>query len=496
MRPAQHIAGGVTINAASWKVCVTGNITQSSPSVLTYDGRTLVAIGDESGEVHVLNAATGQEIRGWPKMMAAPAGEHAAIESSPTFAFFDGAHKAPSIVATSGSTWVKNSVGEVEAFHLDGAKRFVFQVGAATGTAVGVVGSPAVGALTGHGRPDIVFGSWDHEIYALDSAGHLVPGFPLNNADTIWSSPALYQLPGVVGEDIYLGSDASGLKGCVGGFITDYRYTGGAPQEIWQHCLDQVVWSSPAVGSFGDPSNPVVVVGTGYYRQPFPDGTDKLYAYDARTGATVPGWPVTTSGPVYGSPAIGDLGSGTAVVDVAWKCTGAAQSTCFGSNSSTVAAWSTSGRQLWSQELLGPTALGSPILVPLAGRDGERRHRRHAERDLPDRRRDRGANVRDEHVESVRGDQPGMPGLQHPSRCGRRLRRDQPRVAPLRCVRRAARVPLPWRDRGVPVADEPDVRGVADVPLVSRAHRGRRVVLLSGKSHATRTRRWWPGLTG
>jgi hypothetical protein len=365
--PAQHIAGSVTFPSASWKVCIAGTITQSSPTVLTYAGRTLVAVGDESGYLNVLNGATGKELPGWPEKLAAPRGQHAAIESSPSFAFFDGPNKPPSIIATSGSTWVSNSIGEVEAFHLDGAKRFSFRVGAATGTAVGVVGSPAVGALSGRGKPDIVFGSWDHDIYALDGHGHMLPGFPLNNADTIWSSPALYHLPGARGMDIVLGSDASGFHGCTGGFVTDYRYTAGGPHLIWQHCLTQVVWSSPAVGNFGQASNPVVVVGTGYYRQPFPSSTNKIYAYYARTGAPVPGWPVNTSGPVYGSPAIGTLGNDTtpSVVDVAWQCSSGAQSSCFGTNASTVAAWSTSGQPRWSQQLIGPTALGSPILVPL-----------------------------------------------------------------------------------------------------------------------------------
>ncbi|HWD24651.1 MAG TPA: hypothetical protein VG368_04245 [Acidimicrobiales bacterium] len=365
--PGQHVAGSVKFPSASWKVCIGGNITQSSPATLNYEGRTLVAVGDENGELNLFDGATGKELPGWPEKMAAPRGEHAAIESSPSFAFFDGPNKPPAIVSTSGSTWVKNSIGEVEAFHLDGAKRFVFRVGAATGTAVGVVDSPAVGALSGHGRPDILFGSWDHLIYALDGHGRMVPGFPMNNADTIWSSPAIYHLPGATGMDFIIGSDASGFHGCTGGFITDYRYSAGAPHLIWQHCISQVVWSSPAIGNFGNKANPVVVVGTGYYRQPFPASTNKIYAYDARSGTALPGWPVTTSGPVYGSPAIGDLkGDGSSsVVDVSWKCTTGQQKSCFGSNTSTVAAWSASGHQEWSQDLLGPTALGSPILVPL-----------------------------------------------------------------------------------------------------------------------------------
>ena len=46
-----------------------------------------------------------------------------------------------------------------------------------------VFATPAVGDITGTGELDIVFGSYDHHIYALRPKGSLVPGFPIQRAD-------------------------------------------------------------------------------------------------------------------------------------------------------------------------------------------------------------------------------------------------------------------------------------------------------------------------
>lgn len=376
----RHIAPSVTWPSPQWVTrTITGTsvgyVTQSSPTAATFAGRTIVAVGAENGYVYVTDAATGKELPGWPQRMAAGPGESVAIESSPTIAWLDGPGKPPSIVVGSGSTWVTSTVGEVEAFHLDGKERWAFRVGAAPGTAIGVISSPAVGDLTGNGQQDVVFGSWDHNIYALSAAGRLLPGFPYNNADTIWSSPALYRLPGHRGDDIFLGTDASGRRfgagaqHCVGGFVGDYRYVAGRVVREWFHCENQSIWSSPAVGVIGSSHRPVVVVGTSFYEQPFPSDTDKVFAYYADNGAPVPGWPVSTAGPVLGSPAIGVIdGSGEpAVVDTSWVCAGPKQPDCFAGGHSEIYAWTGAGKPIWSHTLIGPTDLASPVLVPLQG---------------------------------------------------------------------------------------------------------------------------------
>jgi hypothetical protein len=347
----------------------TGPIAQSSPTVATYQGRTIAAVGSENGLVYVLNVATGAELPGWPRAMAAPAGESAAIESSPAIAYLDGPDGAPSIIVGSGSTWVHNSVGEVEAFSIKGGPKWVFRVGRAPGTAVGVISSPAVGDITGNGQQDVVFGSWDHHIYALTPAGSLVPGFPFNNADTIWSSPALRRMPKQTEDDIFLGSDASGYDGCTGGFIGDYRYEAGKLAVVWRDCENQAIWSSPAIGAID--GRLAVVVGTSFFYQPFTSDTDEVIALDALNGRPLPGWPVKTSGPVVGSPAIGVIAPGVrGVVDTAWECAGSSAADCAppnGPNASHVYAWDGQGTLRWTATLLGGQAFGSPILVPLGG---------------------------------------------------------------------------------------------------------------------------------
>ncbi|HTX02010.1 MAG TPA: hypothetical protein VMD59_24715, partial [Acidimicrobiales bacterium] len=304
-------------------------------------------------------------------------GRPTAVESSPTVAYLDGPHKPPSIIVGAGSSYVSDENGGLVVFSTTGRIRFVFRTRDVFNEWTGSLGpsgydnavfsTPAVGDLTGDGQQDIVFGSWDHEIYALTPEGTLVPGFPIDNEDTIWSSPALYHVRGRGrGEDLLIGGDASGRSGCYGGFLMDYSYTRGAPHLVWEHCEAQTIWSSPAVGPIGKNGKPVVVVGTGFgERPPYKQGTDDVYAFYAATGDPVPGWPVTTAGPVFGSPAIGTLpGSPTpAVVDTSWcvGCPGPAPGV------SMVYAWSGSGSLLWSQTLEGAQDFASPILVDLSG---------------------------------------------------------------------------------------------------------------------------------
>ena len=384
-----HQAGSVSWNAISWKVCFAGSITQSSPSVTAYGGQTLVSVGDESGVVHLLDATTGREMPGWPQAMATSPGTVAPIESSPTFAYFDGPNAAPDIIVAAGSTWVKSTAGEVEAFSITGKKLWVFHVGHLPGTAYGVISTPAVGDVVGNRSLQVVFGSWDHKVYVLDAQGHQM-GFAYDNADTIWSSPALYRLPGHRAADIYIGSDASGrtdstLPGgrCVGGYLTDFRWSprsvdpdtrraGPGLTREWYKCLNQSIWSSPAVGVINASGNAAVVVGTSFFEQPFTSATNHVYAFYAKSGAKVPGWPVRMAGPAIGSPAIGTIGANNtpAVVETSWLCVNKTQPGCVATNHSMIEAFTGEGRLMWRNKLLGPTVEGSATLVPLQGGPG------------------------------------------------------------------------------------------------------------------------------
>ena len=352
-----------------------GPIALSSPATGTIDGQRVIAFGTESGYLYVVNARTGQNMPGWPQPVEITPGKPAAVESSPTIADLGGPGQQPTIIVGAGSTYVRNEQGGLVAFNANGTVRFRFLTqdvfnewtgGGPSGYHNGVFSTPAVGDITGTGQQDIVFGSWDHNIYALTPAGTLVPGFPIGNLDTVWSSPALYHVRGAASqEDIFIGSDASGRAGCYGGFVSDYTYLNGRPHLVWQHCENQTIWSSPAIGVINSTGRPAVVVGTGFgEKPPYPSDSYKLFAFYADDGSTVPGWPVQTAGPAFGSPAIGMLpGSSTpSVVDTSW-CT--ACSSVGGA--SMVYAWNGSGQQLWSETLPGASDFSSPVLVDLTG---------------------------------------------------------------------------------------------------------------------------------
>jgi hypothetical protein len=114
-----------------------------------------------------------------------------------------------------------------------------------------------------------------------------------------------------------------------------------------------------------------VVVGTSFYYQPFPAGTNEVVALRASNGTTLPGWPAKTAGPVLGSPAIGKIAPGVrGVVDISWMCTGPRPTDCAppnGPNTSMAYAWDANGKLRWSDVLLGGESFASPVLVPLEG---------------------------------------------------------------------------------------------------------------------------------
>ena len=109
------------------------------------------------------------------------------------------------------------------------------------------------------------------------------------------------------------------------------------------------------------PGGSAVVVGTSwnthYASSP---ATRQVLAVYADNGRNVPGWPVTTNGPTFGSPAIGRIDGQTAVVST--SCAHCPNGPAM------VSAWSGSGRLIWSRAYGGDhEADASPVLVDLTG---------------------------------------------------------------------------------------------------------------------------------
>jgi hypothetical protein len=377
--PASHRSTGRAaaplvnhFGSSLWSARKLGPVWMSSPVVATIDGVKAVVLATLSGEIYVMDAKSGAELAGWPEFVHINSRTPTAVDSSPAVAYLDGPDKPPSIIVGAGSLWRRDQQGGLEAFYANGKVRFVFQTrrtfnpwgSGPDDYSDPVFATPAVGDITGTGQLDIVFGSYDHYIYALQPDGRMVPGFPVNRADTIWSSPTLVDSSHTGRDDIIMGTDASGLDGCRGGWLVDYRYVGSGPKLVWQRCVGQTIWSSPTVGILNDTGRPAVVVGTSYYPNYHSAATDEILAVYADDGLNVPGWPVRARGPTFGSPVIGDINGEQAVV--ATSC-----ARCL-SGPAVVSAWNGSGRMIWSTVFDAHNeATSSPVLVDITGgRDG------------------------------------------------------------------------------------------------------------------------------
>jgi hypothetical protein len=185
-----------------------------------------------------------------------------------------------------------------------------------------VYSRPAVGDLDGDGRMEIGFGSFDRNVYLLNSNGTV--RWYYNAADTVFSSPAFADVNDDGAGEMIIGTDISQntrIKPATpnGGFLYAFRAKkpskGGLRYlfrdinlQVWRTEFDQVVQSSPVVAELiADNPGPEVVVGTGCF---FPQGgaerRGKYYrVVSARTGKVLRTLNVTACTPA--TPAVGDL---------------------------------------------------------------------------------------------------------------------------------------------------------------------------------------------
>ena len=168
----------------------------------------------------------------------------------------------------------------------------------------GIWSSPALGDVDGDGDLEIAVEGFDRALHLWHHDGRYVEGWPVTRPDIVrggWSSPAMADLDEdglleiVFGTDNFNGSPPPYLLYVFNG---DASLLPGFPVEAAQN-----IKSSPAIGDIDGDGALDIVVGTGGYED---SGGNRVYAWDG-DGYPLRGWPKVTGGDMPASPALGDL---------------------------------------------------------------------------------------------------------------------------------------------------------------------------------------------
>jgi len=280
------------------------------------DSRMITVVGDGNGDLHAWYP-DGTEAPGFPKRLsdhsrAVTSGgitnaSNYFVNSTPALVDINGDGNMEIFVG-SGDGWLYGLDNQGNA--LSGWPQFT---GVSTGDGVyGVFSSPAVADIDEDGDFEVIAGAYSHYIYVWNAEdGSIYPGWPFNNGDTVWSSPAVADLDNDGKLEIVIGCDSTVP---LGGLLRVLHHN-GVQMFGWPQVIDQVIWSSPAIGDIDNDGHLEIVVGTGHF---YTGKGEYVNAYES-DGTVVSGWPVSlsdgdsdTDNRVFSSPALADVdGNGT-----------------------------------------------------------------------------------------------------------------------------------------------------------------------------------------
>jgi outer membrane protein assembly factor BamB len=346
-------------------------VKHSSPVVadMGSEGR-LVIVGTQSGKLYAFRYANGKLSKAWDTGNAI----NTYIDSSPTVADLYN-DNCPEVLVGAGNEYRPYNSG-VHVFDCHGRKhRFWKAPGHAKANHVGVFSTIAVGDITGDGKKDVVYGSFNQKIYAKDRSGNDLPGWPRENYDTIWSSPAIANIDKKGNNEVVIGTDLGGgaavwtCKKGIRGTLSAFNGKGSF-MPAYPRCMDTPIWSSPAIADLNGDGLPDVAVGTNNYLEGGRQvGAERVVrAWTARSGRLMWDTAIGSGHRAFASPAVGDVG-GDGTLDIAF---GTVAASGYGET------WmldAKTGKVMWHREGgrysgCGCGFMGSPVMADVTG-DGK-----------------------------------------------------------------------------------------------------------------------------
>jgi hypothetical protein len=338
-------------------------IRGSSPLAVDLDGGGLdVLVGSYDGGLYGFNGTTGGNAPGWPQQLG-----HA-IQASPSTADVDN-NGTPEIFTGTGLASTERPPGNFFSLTNNGGVRFKFTGSDPDNPTQAVQATAPIGDTNSDGTPDVPFGTMGLTMHNLTAtSGGQNGGWPFYTDDSVFSSAALADVNGDGQTDIVVGGDASpgGPVDHRGGMV---RAISGNGSLLWEFRVNEIVYSSPAVGDLDGDGRLEIAVGTGDYWQRNGGASDSTRFYLLNSNGTVR-WVKDTGLNTTASPALADV-NGDGRRDIV-------QAVSTG-NEARVLAWDVSGAELRNIRSPAGAVIGSPttgdfdndggqdILVPTGG---------------------------------------------------------------------------------------------------------------------------------